>query len=317
MAMTTANQASVQISDLTNKLYMARYVRDHVKKSGNTQLLPANSGINAPAIEAQINEYNTKLLQRNSLVSNSSEDNPLAIEMDKQLTSMRGALISSLDNQVGTIEAQIRGLRSVEGTNTSRMASNPTQAKYLLSVERQQKVKESLYLFWLQKREENELSQAFTAYNTRIIMSPTGLMTPTSPDRRRIFLAALLLGLLIPMGLIYIRENMNHRVRGRKDLDGMETPLVGEIPQCGHRQRTSWINRLLGRKQQREDTYKIVVKHKSHNIANEAFRIVRTNIEFMSQADASRKVYMVTSAKMANVPSEPTMQWAMMSNGSS
>ncbi len=296
MAMTTANQASVQISDLTNKLYMARYVREHVKKSGNTQLLPANSGINAPAIEAQINEYNTKLLQRNSLVSNSSEDNPLAIQMDKQLTDMRGALISSLDNQVGTFEAQIRGLRSVEGSNTSKMASSPTQAKYLLSVERQQKVKEALYLFLLQKREENELSQAFTAYNTRIIMSPTGLMTPTSPNRNRVFLAALLLGLLIPMGLIYVRENMNDRVRGRKDLDGMEAPLVGEIPQYGRRERKSWLNRLLGRKQQREDDYKIVVKHKSHNIVNEAFRIVRTNIEFMSQADGNRKVYMVTSA---------------------
>ena len=248
MAMTTANQASVQISDLTNKLYMARYVREHVKKAGNTQLLPANSGISSPAIEAQINEYNTKLLERNSLVANSSEENPLAMQMDKQLTAMRGALISSLDNQVGTFEAQIRGLRSVEGTNTSKMASNPNQAKYLLSVERQQKVKESLYLFLLQKREENELSQAFTAYNTRVIKSPTGAMSPTSPDSRRIFLAALLLGLLIPIVLIYIRENMNNRVRGRKDLEGMETPLIGEIPQYGRKESKSWFDLLRGKK---------------------------------------------------------------------
>ncbi len=296
IAMTTANQASVQISDLTNKLYMARYVREHVKKAGNTQLLPANSGISAPAIEAQINEYNTKLLQRNSLVANSSEESPLAMEMDKQLTSMRGALISSLDNQVGTFEAQIRGLRSVEGANTSKMASNPTQAKYLLSVERQQKVKESLYLFLLQKREENELSQAFTAYNTRVIMSPTGSMSPSSPNRRLVFLMGLLFGLLIPMALLYIRENMNNRVRGRKDLDNMETPLVGEIPQYGRKEHMSLLTRLLNKKQQRQDTYKIVVQPKNHNVINEAFRIVRTNMEFMNQATPDRKVFMVTSA---------------------
>ena len=296
MAMTTANQASVQISDLTNKLYMARYVREHVKKAGNTQLLPANSGISAPAIEAQINDYNTKLLQRNSLVANSSEESPLAVEMDKQLTAMRGALISSLDNQVGTFEAQIRGLRSVEGSNTSKMASNPTQAKYLLSVERQQKVKESLYLFLLQKREENELSQAFTAYNTRVIMSPTGSLLPTKPNRRLIFLAALLMGLLIPIAIIYIRENMNNRVRGRKDLEGMETPLVGEIPQYGRKESKSWLKRIFGNKKRREDVYKIVVQPKSHNIINEAFRIVRTNIEFMTQARDDCKVFMVTSA---------------------
>lgn len=309
MAMTTANQASVQISDLSNKLYMARYVREHVKKSGNSQLLPANSGINAPAIESQISEYNSKLLQRNSLVSNSSEDNPLAVEMDKQLTSMRAALISSLDNQVSTFEAQIRGLRSVEGTNTSKMASNPSQAKYLLSVERQQKVKESLYLFLLQKREENELSQAFTAYNTRIIMSPTGSMSPTSPDRRRVFMAALLLGLLIPVGLLYIRENTNNRVRGRKDLEGMETPLVGEIPQYGRRDKRSLIDRVIGKKR-REDHYQIVVKPKSHNVINEAFRIVRTNIEFMGQSQ-DRKVYMVTSANPQSGKTFVSMNLAM------
>lgn len=296
MAMTTANQASVQISDLTNKLYMARYVREHVKKAGNTQLLPATSGISAPAIEAQINEYNSKLLQRNSLVANSSEDNPLAIEMDKQLTSMRGALISSLDNQVGTFEAQIRGLRSVEGTNTSKMASNPTQAKYLLSVERQQKVKEALYLFLLQKREENELSQAFTAYNTRVIMLPTGSMAPTAPHSMRVLMAALLLGLLIPIGIIYIRENLNNRVRGRKDLEKMETPLVGEIPQYGSKDNKSWLSRFFGKKNRRDDVYKIVVQPKNHNIINEAFRIVRTNIEFMTQSRDDCKVFMVTSA---------------------
>ena len=109
------------------------------------------------------------MLQRNSLVANSSAENPLVADMDQNLNEMRNSIISSIDNQVSTLNTQIQGLRGIQGLSTSRLLSNPKQAEYLLSVERQQKVKEALYLFLLQKREENELSQAFTAYNTRVI----------------------------------------------------------------------------------------------------------------------------------------------------
>ena len=92
-------------------------------------------------------------------------------------------------------------------------------------MERQQKVKESLYLYLLQKREENELSQAFTAYNTRIITMPSGSMIPTMPVKKNILLVAFALGLLIPVIVIFVRENMNTVVRGRKDLEGMTIPF--------------------------------------------------------------------------------------------
>ncbi len=110
-------------------------------------------------------------MQRNSLVASSSTENPLVVDMDQALASMRGAIIRSIDNQIVTLNSQIKSLRQTEQQTTSRIAANPTQAKYLLSVERQQKVKEALYPFLLQKREE-ELSQAFTAYNTRIVTPP-------------------------------------------------------------------------------------------------------------------------------------------------
>ena len=156
---------------------MTRYIRNYLANDANrTQLLPANSGIESANIESQIAEYNKQLLQRNSLVANSSTENPLVVDMDQALASMRGAIIRSIDNQIVTLNSQIKSLRQTEQQTTSRIAANPTQAKYLLSVERQQKVKEALYLFLLQKREENELSQAFTAYNTRIVTPPHGSM---------------------------------------------------------------------------------------------------------------------------------------------
>ena len=195
MYMAQSSEANAQILSLNNQLYMTRYIRNYLANDANrTQLLPANSGIESANIESQIAEYNKQLLQRNSLVANSSTENPLVVDMDQALASMRGAIIRSIDNQIVTLNSQIKSLRQTEQQTTSRIAANPTQAKYLLSVERQQKVKEALYLFLLQKREENELSQAFTAYNTRIVTPPHGSMLPTSPVHKNIFMVAFALG---------------------------------------------------------------------------------------------------------------------------
>ena len=303
MYMEQANQANAQILDLNNQLYMARYIRNFVSgEGGKNQLLPANSGISSPIIERQIAEYNTKLLERNSLVANSSVSNPLVTDMDNQLVSMRRAIISSIDNQINSLNTQIGAHRSNEQASTARIASNPTQAKYLLSVERQQKVKESLYLFLLQKREENELSQAFTAYNTRIITPPIGSNIPTSPNRRNILLVGLLAGLLIPAAVIIILENMNTKVRGRKDLEKLTIPFVGEIPQYlkgGKKQKTSLKKQLAliqkGKQPESADDFRVVVKAKSRNMINEAFRVVRTNIEFMLGQEEKSHVIMVSS----------------------
>lgn len=292
MYMNTANQANVQITDLNNQLYMARYIQEHVgSDKGKDQLLPANSGISSPVIEKQISEYNEMMLRRNSLVANSSMENPLVVDLNQSLGKMRSAIVSSIDNEVSKLNTQIRGLQGIRGASTSQLSSNPKQAKYLLSVERQQKVKESLYLFLLQKREENELSQAFTAYNTRVITTPTGMMAPTSPDRRRILLAAILIGLLIPVIIIYIRENMNTKVRGRKDIEKLTTPFVGEIPQYV-RQKSGWFGKS-GKKSL--ETNEILVRPKSRNVINEAFRVIRSNLEFMAGSDGVNQVLMLTS----------------------
>ncbi len=300
MHMQNANQATMEISSLNNQLQMTRFIRERVTNpKSKTQLLPVNSGINNSVIEQQINEYNEKLLQRNSLVANSSEENPLVVDLDHQLAAIRNAIVSSIDNQINTLNTQIGGFQNIQAASTSHMASNPNQAKYLLSVERQQKVKESLYLFLLQKREENELSQAFTAYNTRVIMSPAGSNEPTAPVKNKIRLVALAIGLLLPLLLLLLRENMNTKVRGRTDIDKLTIPFIGEIPFNGKRKRKNPISTLFDKKKKKskddDGPKEVVVKAKSRNVINEAFRVVRTNMEFIAGADQHQKVIMFTS----------------------
>lgn len=291
-----SSETEVKLLELSNRMYMVRYISDYMSREENAfELLPAGTGIESTGIEGQILEYNNKLLERNYLVASSSTSNPLVVDADQALQSMRATILTSLENYTVMLQNQMESLRQQESKATDRIAATPDQAKYLLSVERQQKVKESLYLFLLQKREENELSQAFTAYNTRLITPPVGSIAPTSPARMQILLIAFVLGLVIPMGVFFLKENGNTRLRGRKDLESMSVPYIGEIPMCdGKKSSIRYRLRNLTRRGAKNDDVEVVVKEGVRNVVNEAFRVVRTNLEFM-HVPSSGHVYMTTS----------------------
>ncbi|WP_368122050.1 GumC family protein [Bacteroides cellulosilyticus] len=280
-----------ELSTLNNQLSTAQYIRRELNTKQLDQTLPANSGIVSANIETQINEYNNLVLDRNRLIANSSEKNPLVKNMASSLQSMQRTIIQSVDNLIVSLNTQIRSLRRQEEATTNRLASNPNQAKYLLSVERQQKVKEELYLYLLQKREENELSQAFTAYNTRLITAPRGSMFPTAPRKMNILLVAFAVGLLVPAVGIFMKENMNTKVRGRKDLENLSIPFIGEIPQYSGTKKKWW--EFKHRK--RQDMKTIVVNEGNRNIINEAFRVLRSNMDFMASKDNNQHVFVLTS----------------------
>lgn len=292
MYMSQTTETTRQLQELDNQLYTTRYIRNNLNSfSSPGQLIPAPTSLSNATLATQITKYNDAVLQRNNLVESSSEQNPLVIDLDNSIQAMRVAINSSLDNQIETIQAQISNLKQTEAQVNSRLADNPNQAKYLLSVERRQKVMESLYLYLLQKREENELSQAFTAYNTRLITSPYGSSSPSSPQRSKIMLAALLLGLLIPLAVIYLIQKLSTKLRGRKDLEHLSIPFVGEIPQY-YSEPTK--KRFLKKKKIKDSENRIVVKHGKRDVINEAFRVLRTNVEFMSK-ESGHQVIGVTS----------------------
>lgn len=282
MYMTQSSEADAQLLELNIQLSMARYILNYMMSgSGANQLLPTNSGIESSGIERQISEYNALQLQRNNLVANSSVTNPLVVDMDNSLEAMRGAIVTSINNHIATLGTQIEAIENSAMQTSQRIAAAPGQGQYLLSVERQQKVMESLYLFLLQKREENELSQAFTAYNTRIINPPSGDPVPTSPSRNKVLMIAFVLGLLIPMGVIMLREMLNTRIRGRKDLEQLTVPFAGEIPLVGEVKKNHLLPDFLRKADVDGGVREIVVRHASRNMINEAFRVLRTNMEFM------------------------------------
>lgn len=307
MSLQDASAAHKQMTELTNQLSMMQYVLEYMSSVRNPhQLLPVNSGIGVANIEQQIATYNEKMLRRNNLVSNSSESNPLVLDLDSELSAMHAAIESSIRNQITTLNTQIHSALTTQNAAQGRLARSPEQGKHLLSVERQQSVKEALYIFLLQKREENELSQAFTAYNTRVITPPFGSSIPTSPVTSKIMLIALILGLALPFAAIYLMESLNTTVRGRKDLEHMKVPFLGELPMHGLNhistleklyRNYNFLNlRITGIKKDAESQkyLKQVVHPGARDVINEAFRVVRGNLEFI-KTDNSR-VIIVTSA---------------------
>lgn len=286
----TTSEDEARVID--NRLYMTRYLRNYLTDGlHDHEQLPANSGIDNPSIEAQITAYNSLLLQRNNHLSISSAQNPLVMDIDQKLSTMKQSIVGSLDNELTMLNTQRRAVAGVRSQAVGKLAANPQQAKYLLSVERQQKVKESLYLFLLQKREENELSQAFTAYNTRLIEHPTSDPVPVNPNIPLVIGIAALVGIGLPALVLLLVESFNTAVRGRKDIESLHAPFVGEIPQATVHKKGNKRVQLT-----REETEtQLIVKEKSRNIMNEAFRVVRTNLEFILGFEGGHHVVMLTS----------------------
>lgn len=289
------SETNKKLLELDNQVNAVAAVRDYMTDDSNKdQLLPSGSNLYGQGLESQIKEYNTIVLRRNSLVLSTSSSNPLVVALDQSIESMRESIIASVENQLQTLTNQRDALVKAEKKTTSKIAVNPSQAKYLISVERKQGVLESLYLYLLQQREQNELNQAFTAYNTRVIDPPIISEKPIAPSKRKVLLVAFIIGLLIPLVYLYLQEMLNTKVRGRKDVENMSVPFLAEIPQV-----------------KKTTAERAMVKHGSRDIINEAFRVLRTNLQFMMKDGEGAKVVALTSSNPASGKSFIALNLAM------
>ena len=271
------------ILSLNNDLQLVRYLKDFVEKNDSpSKTLPTNLGVQNQVLDVQITAHNNMVRNRNAMVEGSSVENPLVQSADAQIEDSRNAILASLENQIKIISQEIATINKEKLSFEKKLASNPEQARYLLSVERQQKVKESLYLYLLQKKEENQLNQAFTPYNTRIIARPNGDAEPSSPNAMAVLLMAFIMGLAIPVGTIYVREISNTKVRDKNDLKGLSIPFLGEIPK-------------VNTKKFDDKDHMVVVSPGNRNVVNEAYRVVRTNLNFMLDGEEKCPVVMLTS----------------------
>ena len=296
IALQESNNKNQQLLDLTNQRQMAVYLKDFISTQDETVPLPVNTGVPGTNIESLIAQYNDLVNRRNIQLKDAGEDHPYLIDLKAEQASLKGTILRSIDNTIVALDRRLGSLERQVETSTARVAANPQQAKYLLSAERQQKVQENLYLYLLQKREENELSQAYVNVNTRVLRQPSGSSAPVSPKPVQTYLIAFAIGLVIPVGGIYLSEISNQTVRGRKDLEGMSVPIVGELPAFKKSSKKK-ISYFKGEGKERKKSpvlADVVVENGNRNLINEAVRVLRSNIIRMT-VDSTPAVIMVTS----------------------
>lgn len=303
------SNSDAQILTLSNQKSMAVYIIGLLRdRDSQHQLLPTNSGINNSVAEAQITQYNNLLLQLKSSMYNTSSQNPLIIKQEAELSDIRKNIVATINNHIKALDIQLQSYMNVSGEANSKITKNPQHAKHLLSVEREQKVKESLYLYLLQKKEENEISTTYTSYITEMIDPPHGSEDPTAPNSRNVLFAAILMALLIPTVILFIRENMDNTVRDKFDIERKSNlTLIGEVPLYRYDRikkkavaapkfKVATLSDIFSLHKKEEKNNPLVVQPDKQDIVNEAFRVIRTNLEFMTSKQGEKNVYIVTSS---------------------
>lgn len=263
---------------METELSIAQSIKSYLMDvTRNNQLIPNVSGVGDASVQSQITAYNELMLQRNHLLAESGEKNPVVQAADKNLAEMRTVISGSMDNYIKNLRLRLDRTRAVEHQINTEIQAVPKQEKMALSIIRQQSIKEALYTFLLNKREENALQLAVTEANIRVVESPFGSNAPIAPHSTTFLLAALAVGLAIPLGIQVLLMLWNTSVRGRKDIEDYTTiPVLGEIP---------------SRKEEVADNSIVVDEHKN-DLISEAFRLLRSNINFVAK-DA--RVIMFTS----------------------
>jgi len=238
---------------------------DFIKKSTNSDLLPtnmiSNDGNDAGA-SGLISSYNQLVLDRNRILKSATIENPSVVKLDQQINSLKANVASSLKRMQSNLQIQNRDIKSQEGILNSKIGKIPVQERQFRVIARQQKVKEELYLYLLQKREETAISLSATEPNARVIDAAKAGKVPISPKSKIIYLAGMILGLLVPFGIIYADDLLDTKIKSKLDLEGKtQIPFIGDVP-------TS-------------DDIAELIKSESRTSSAEAIRIVRTNLEFM------------------------------------
>lgn len=245
-------------------------------KGNEYEVLPSNIGLQDAASAGAIDRYNQMLVERKRLLRTSTENNPTIINLDTSIRAMRTNVQATLDATLKGLQITKEDLAREASRYSRRINDAPTQERQFVSIARQQEIKSGLYLMLLQKREENTITLAATANNAKIIDEALADDNPISPKKTIVYLAALVLGVGLPVGVIYLIGLTKFKIEGRADVEKLTSlPVVGDIPLAD------------------EKTGSIAVFENQNNLMSETFRNVRTNLQFM--LENGKNVILVTS----------------------
>ena len=268
-----------QMQSINTQLRLLNYTKERLNSnSGAYQSIPTNLG--DASISALCAQYNQLIVQRQNYLKSAGQNNPVVLELDQTIRNVRTNLKQNIEATLRSLNIQLNSLQNQYQSFSSKISSVPAQENRLRSIERKQGIKESIYLYLLEKKEEAIISQTVTSSNVKIIDSAYSLGR-VSPNGKILYIGALFLGFVIPFGFIYAKDLLDTKIHNKEDLDAIitDTPIIGEVP------------RLSG-------SDKLLITKNDRSILSESFRIIRTNFDFVRRArhvDQYNNVVFVTS----------------------
>lgn len=263
------DQVKIQLADM-----ITNYLNNEKRKF---DLVPSSMGFEDATLADLTKSYNQDVLARESLLKTLTPKSIEVSKLEDQLNQLRPKILESIDNIKKALQSEYDKGKLEQNSGMAQLNSVPEKQKELLQIDRQQGIKEKLYLYLLEKREESAISKASAISNSRPVDPAESAEFPISPNKRSIYLLALLLGIGLPAGFIYLRKLFNDKVVTKADISNYtDLPIIGEIGHSG------------------KDDRKIVVD-RSRDIIAEQFRILRTNLQYISQ-EREKSTLLLTSS---------------------
>lgn len=255
----------------------------YLQEAGDNDLLPLTSGSGMDGIAQSIDKYNQVVLDRSRQLAGSTERNPNVMALSEQIRELRSNILEGLRSSRTSLELKRNEFLAQQAKVDSKISTSPSQEKIFRSISRQQELKEALYLYLLQKREENAISMAVTTPKAKVVDYAYSSLLPVSPNARLVLLGSFMAGLIIPFVVIYFIILLDNKIRNKFDIEYEvnSAPVIGEIPRIGKKDNE-------------------LVKSNDRSIMAESFRILSTNLEYLfvndeMQGDTKGRVILVTS----------------------
>ncbi len=273
-------QTESQIMNTSNKIQLISFLENEIEDENRTSdALPVNIGIEDASIAQITKSHNELVSQRDRILRNSSEKNPIVIKLNNQINDLKYNLRSSLRNMKETSQMTLENLNREEARIRGQLYSAPTKERQFKEIQRQQGIKESLYLYLLEKREETAIMLGMYTSSAKVIDNAYSTFSPVAPNRMFTYLAAFIFGLAVPIGFIYLSNLLDTKIYNKEDIVNLlDIPYIGDIPKTSKKHK--------------------IVKKTDYSSKAEAFRIIRSNIDFMlkNENQGSKKLF-VTSTK--------------------
>ncbi len=252
-----------ELLDIATQVKVINFMLNVVDNLKEDEIIPSNLLSNADVSTSFIDKYNTAVLTKKRLLSSPEGQyfNPAIQKYDLQIEGYKASVRESLMNKLASLNISKNDISRLENRYDNKVYEVPTNEKNFRKIDRQQQIKQSLYLYLLQKREETEISLAITSPKAKIV-DAAFVSGPVSPNRNAIYLIAFLIGMIIPAGIVFLIKMLDTKVKSRHDIEGKVTiPFLGDLP--------------------KSESNEQIIQSNSRSSSAEAIRMIRTNLEFM------------------------------------